>query len=611
MPAKTSPFLGVSYGDALGASGWNQWMDENLLKFSYLFDGSVDAIVTTLPAIVNGSAYFLSTDNRIYFAVDGVYYSTSVPKWFTFKIKSNGNAYLFNGSAAVSIKNNQALASDIQTVQNTIGGYGTAVTKNTEFFASLAQLNAASTSANSYADSKDVTNLAAAKVYTDALASTLDADNGAAGISFRNATLTNSVRVGLEGMFTQVINARYFGMLGDGSDVTTQMQQLRDAAASSGKRIIVEFPAGDYKCSTWPNWAIRGLAVRCLGEVFFTNTGTGYTLILDGGATAGQRVDDFSIGSRDCPLIVRGGANTGGGIYVRAVLTSEINVRCYGCGTAAAALRTEWAVLVNFNVRVGPGDMTTGTAQWYQGGKPGAGYSLGQRLTGEQTAYCRFDFPFVAACSVGIYLDSTLGNLFIGGDSEYNTNQGLLTTPNALNDLFIKTNFEVNGTDMNITGKYLEFIGCDSVSAVISSGAKNIQLKGGNWDAITIQSGALDTYIGDVKYGRGLSGNGIVDNGTRTRFANNFNLNTGKGENAPKGTAVITVGASPFDYTNTTGNPVVVTLAGGTGLTISYVTESGAVNAIGSANGQFYLLPSDKLRIAYTAAPTAIMYKGF
>lgn len=97
MTQQTSPFLDAKYGWSFGESGWNSGMDENLLKFSYLFDSNVDSIVSSLPNPVNGTAYFLTTENRIYFVVGGAYYSTPIPKWFQFKLKLTGQVYQYDG----------------------------------------------------------------------------------------------------------------------------------------------------------------------------------------------------------------------------------------------------------------------------------------------------------------------------------------------------------------------------------------------------------------------------------------------------------------------------------------------------------------------------------
>lgn len=98
MTQQTSPFLEGKFGWALGESNWNLGMDENLLKFSYLFDRNIDGIVASLPAPVNGEAYFNTTDNRIYYVVDGVFSSTPTPKWFKITLKTSGQVYQFDGS---------------------------------------------------------------------------------------------------------------------------------------------------------------------------------------------------------------------------------------------------------------------------------------------------------------------------------------------------------------------------------------------------------------------------------------------------------------------------------------------------------------------------------
>lgn len=140
MPQKTSPFLEGKWGWNYGESGWNTGADENWLKFSYMFDANVNAIVSTLPTAANGEAYYLTTDNRIYFVVDGTYYSTSVPKWFEFKIKSTGVVYVFDGSTVSVVLTPQDAADALEaelaasTGSSKIGaGIRTQAGKNADF----------------------------------------------------------------------------------------------------------------------------------------------------------------------------------------------------------------------------------------------------------------------------------------------------------------------------------------------------------------------------------------------------------------------------------------------------------------------------------------------
>jgi len=101
MTQKLSPFIEGKYGWDYGESGWNFGMDENLLKFSFLLAGYINGIVASLPKAVNGEAYFLTTDNRLYYAASGNWFSSPTPVWKTVKIKSTGDAYTFNGTTMV------------------------------------------------------------------------------------------------------------------------------------------------------------------------------------------------------------------------------------------------------------------------------------------------------------------------------------------------------------------------------------------------------------------------------------------------------------------------------------------------------------------------------
>lgn len=140
MPQKTSPFLEGKWGWNYGESGWNSGMDENLLKFSFLFDSNVEAIVASLPAAVNGKAYFLTTDNRIYYAVDGAYSSTPVPKWFEFKIKSTGELYRFTGSSVEVVPAVQDLESRVDVLESDFSSLGSAAFQDSSTFTTQVDL---------------------------------------------------------------------------------------------------------------------------------------------------------------------------------------------------------------------------------------------------------------------------------------------------------------------------------------------------------------------------------------------------------------------------------------------------------------------------------------
>lgn len=120
MPEKTSPFIEVKWGWPYGSSGWNSGMDENLVKFSFLFDSNIDGIVSSLPSPVNGKAYYLSTDKRVYYVVDGVYYASPLPLWYVLKNRTNGTNYLYDGSNLVPVASNTQLENSLTNLTQTV-----------------------------------------------------------------------------------------------------------------------------------------------------------------------------------------------------------------------------------------------------------------------------------------------------------------------------------------------------------------------------------------------------------------------------------------------------------------------------------------------------------
>lgn len=154
MTQQQSPWLEGAYGWAFGEGGWNTGMDQNLLKFSFLFDKNIDGVVASLPAAVNGQSYFLTADNRLYFAVGTTWYSSPTPKWFEFKVRLTGNTYQFNGSTVVQIDSPAQLDSRLDSVELTVSTLGTAAFQNVEAFATQSQLDIVEAESQSYTDEK-------------------------------------------------------------------------------------------------------------------------------------------------------------------------------------------------------------------------------------------------------------------------------------------------------------------------------------------------------------------------------------------------------------------------------------------------------------------------
>lgn len=413
----------------------------------------------------------------------------------------------------------------------------------------------------------------------------------------------------------QVINAGDWGMYGDGADVTTKyaaMVVYIAALGNTGIHATVKWQAGNYVYSASPNLAYRGLVFQFDGEVTFTNTGAGPNLKIDFGALAGMKGDGVYIGTPGSPVTLRGGPSTGDGIYVRAFVgNGVVAANVHGCGTAARAFRSEWSVLVDYYLNVTPGDLSTGSLAWYLGGVPGSGISLGERLSGEQTAYCNFWNAKANACNVGIYLESTLGNNFWGGDAEFSAAVGVLTTVNALKDKFWGMNFEVNPTDISCLGNGVRFIGCDCVTMVFSNVSVNCKALMCLTDSINIVSGAVGTEVSNTSFSRGLSSSVITDNGTESRHSNNYNMTTNRFQNAPQSVIAPAVSfpGGVFTYVNNTGDTVLVQGTGGTISNVS-VGSGGDIATIPYPMNRIALMNGEPIAFAGSGALVFKVWRG-
>jgi len=262
MPQQQSPFLEGKYGWNYGENNWNTGMDENLLKFSFMFDGNVDSIVASLPPVSNGAAHFNSADNRFYFGVDSVWYSSPCPKSFIFKIKSNGDFYQFNGVSAVKIDNPSEIDSRLDAVELTLSSLGTAAFQNVEDFATQAELDIVEGQAQGYTD-----------VLRNDLANATDPSKGAGLVGYMGRTVAEKL--------DDWASVMDYGAVGDGvADDTAEFVAAIADCKASGKRGL-KLAGRTYKLTSRVNVDISG----------FTIDGEGATIIW-----AGAGLDSLNTG---------------------------------------------------------------------------------------------------------------------------------------------------------------------------------------------------------------------------------------------------------------------------------------------------------------------------
>lgn len=429
----------------------------------------------------------------------------------------------------------------------------------------------------------------------------LSATSGSSLVGYIHSGTSATART-LETKLRESVSVKDFGAVGDGvADDTTALANARAHVAATGDRLV--FPAGTYKYTVSPNWAIANAEIVALGEVRLFCTGTGHGVIFDAGSGVGTGVYNVTFGRFIC-AVASGGLDA---VYVRGIHHSTIDVRVNGSGTGRAGLRVEFAVCTRFprlSVTPNPGDMPpAGSAVPYYG------MVLTQRNAGESASYCVFDTPVLEGLTVGIFADVALGNLFLGGTSEGHSEGGIHCTPNSLKNKVVGMDFEVNTTyDILNQGQQNAFLECDTQTLVsFDSNSRTSTLQGGIHKTISIGVNAFINHILDVKYNAGNVGGTLTDLGDRTRLSCNQNLGTGLVHDAVPGGIVVAVGASPFTFTNTYGTDIILTISGGTVGSYTF-TLAGVSNNIDSVvpvivphNGQ--------VTIGYTVAPTVKIFK--
>lgn len=342
MTQQTSPFIDAKFGWSLGESGWNLGMDENLLKFSFLFDRNIDGIVTTLPAAVNGKAYYLTTDKKLYFVVNSTYYSSSTPKWFVLTLRATGETYQFDGSDLVSIPSSTQLATELDGIQVTLSNLGTAAFEDIGFFPTQTDLASAIITANNY------TNQEIADIATKN-----DDTKGAYQVGFEDTTVGDRLR--------NVYHCSQFGI--KGTDLVTapfDEYALIQAAFNfvAAKNGTLEFDARNYLCSqpVIVSGGFRSFKIKGSGTGNAQTASTGGTTFLSSGGyraiqvlfntfsnenfkleginfyNLAQNVNDFEAIS-----IVRGESNNR---YISGFEFKDVGVSGYGAGLSFQGMNT-------------------------------------------------------------------------------------------------------------------------------------------------------------------------------------------------------------------------------------------------------------------------------
>lgn len=321
------------------------------------------------------------------------------------------------------------------------------------------------------------------------------------------------------------LTVNHFGAVGDGvTDDTIALSNARNYIAAQTVKPTLFFPAGIYVYSQSANWGISHARILADGEVRFRYTGAGNALVIDAGSAASTGVYDLTFGSVGNPFIIEANSSSSNGVYVRGVHHSNIAVKSRGASSTGSGLRIEFAVCTsfwNYTCSVNENDASPFLPPMY-------GIHMTERNAGEACSYCTFYSPIIEGVNVGIYGNSALGNLFLGGTSEGNASYGAWMTQSASNNKFIGMDFEANGEDILDAGYTNDYISCDTAKIAHFTGqARYNSIISGSHSNILIEAPAGRNLVAFVRYNKRSNGAVLADQGSFTRLRDNVNYGLG------------------------------------------------------------------------------------
>lgn len=402
--------------------------------------------------------------------------------------------------------------------------------------------------------------------------------------------------------YNESINLRWFGAHGDGvTDDTASISAWRDYVVSLPDKRKAYAPAGIYSYTSGPNWAVKGVHVFGDGKnnTVFKCTTAQRAFNIDGSEYGIAVVYDVVLED----FCIEGHANCLHLIYVENVshmTLRNINTREANSSSGAAftGLFTVASVLENFTCSINEQPMTN---------KPYYGIVLGVSPSRNLRSTCNvITNPIIeGVVATGIRLISADFTTVIGGTSEANGLYGITTGNVCRCNTFKGMGFEANGTaDILDAGVNTYVENCyTGTSIVFIATSRRPLVNGGLHERIEMQAGCSSAVIDGITINYFNTGSGgIVDNGTGTAFRNVFDYDLNAYIHPKKARSPITVSASPFTYTNSSGGFEYVLIVGGNVTQVLFKRDTDQSNT-GVTSGLTLLAPGDQLVISYSTLP--------
>ncbi|HAT2747149.1 TPA: hypothetical protein I8372_004793 [Citrobacter farmeri] len=392
--------------------------------------------------------------------------------------------------------------------------------------------------------------------------------------------------------------------VGDGvSDEYTAIMSAYNWAASNGKSLFI--PAGVYKFSQKltfdkPEVSILGAGIKSSSLQF---TGSGIAVEFND-SNPNHNQFAFTGGIYDVEIV--GNSNSTILLYNKNVnhwCAERINLR-ESSTTAGVGLKIDGPTgcrLEHIVCSTNAQPMTS---------RPFVGIWLdAEPVTGSRTSCTTIIHPIVEGMfGDGIVLKGCDQSTFIGGTSENNNGNGVTIADSGQPRIntFIGMGFEANSgfADIYDAGQMNVFINCyTSKLAYFATSSLFSELRGGYHQKITTEGDF--TSIRDLKisfFGTG----GTVQSRENSVVERIYSVQTSAMVSFPKAGHVLTLGASPFMFTNTFGFPIDIMLSVDSAPTVTatWFCEGTTRNIKVDTTGGIRLNPGNSLDIVYTGTPT-------
>lgn len=629
MSQKTSKFLESKFGWDLGESGWNVGMDENILKLSAILTNNVDGVVSVLPASpVVGSVYFLTTDARFYLFESGSWISSPIPKYFTFYEKNTGLKYKFDGIEVAIVEDFDSLSSSITTLNNSVSSLGSAAYEDAASFVTPQELNIAVESgvseSEAYTDSLRSESVNVVQSISDlrgtppltanvvVVKGYIGVGDGGGGVYYLDSSDISSLDNGGSVIVssdnrrwklknTGVVRAEQFGVLPiPGRNNADNLAEAVSFCSSNKLRLVLGTGVYEYAGTldlSYPGLSFHGAGL--LNSVLkCTSAGVAVAAL---GTRPNNNTFSFALDLTD--MTFEGNVDTTKIFQIRInhPHLRNINVR-EASPTVGVGFSIEGVVLGKFDHIVCSTNLQPMT------NAPLRGLVLdvdpsdpeGVRRASANT----FINPLIEGVAEnGMHLVACDQNTFVGGTSENNAGIGIYIISGCRLNTFIGTGLENAGfSDVFDDGAMNRFINCYGTKGVVAgSNSQFHHTQGGYWTSITAADTAFSPTFEDVQVNFLAAKPGLLDIAACPTVStrNIYNVQAVTYLYPKKVQQSITVGASPFVYTNTANRAEQVYVSSGTILLRRDGTDLYQV----APQSMITLLPGDGVKVTYTTVP--------